>query len=93
MLADISANKYELSAMDSIYRLSLLDLESCAFICQQILNLAGLSSFGIDIIIDSESGDAYVIDLNDFPTLKEPLENIDQIVLNYWQHYKKSITN
>jgi hypothetical protein len=90
MISDISEQDYELSAIDSIYRLSLLTMDSCRFVATQFMAMTGIASYCIDLIVDSDSGHIYAIDLNDAPSLKLPANDIERVVADYWNAYKKS---
>ena len=49
MMSNLSENKYELEAMDSIVRLCLLNPELVNFMVRQFHRIGNISSFGLDL--------------------------------------------
>lgn len=88
LLSDLSSNKFDLTAMDSIYRLCLLNPDVAKFIMQEFCEVGNIWSFGLDLIVDDDDGNIYVIDLNDMPSFKDVDTDLSSLIAAYWDRFK-----
>lgn len=88
LISDISADKFELSTIDSIYHLSLLNPEIAKFITLEFCEVGNIWNFGLDLIVDEQEGNIYAIDLNDMPSFKEVDVDLPSLILSYWNRFK-----
>ena len=92
LLSDLSSKKFDISAMDSIYRLCLLNPDVAKFIVQEFCEVGNVWSFGLDMIVDDEKGDIYAIDLNDLPSFKDVDADLPSLIEVYWKRFNPKFT-
>ena len=91
MVEDLSKEKFDLTAMDSMYQLCLLNPQMCRFIIKQFQTISGISNCCLDLIVDEESTNIYAIDLNDMPSFKQGDTDLHQVMIAYWKSYKSQL--